>query len=130
MAEQLDLDPNTLTTRAEAAAWVRRVAKPCRGPLKEGVQEQINALLAERTEAARQAAAELGQKFRGIPRKDPNKGIVYDRCGADFNEQILSQALDGKDGHTAVCPKCGVTTTYKAPWFPELPDSEMMAPTE
>jgi hypothetical protein len=40
-------------------------------------------------------------------------------CGYDFTETVLSNPLDGQE-RDYVCPRCGVTGSYRAPLF--LPD--------
>jgi len=86
-------------TREEIEAQVRSVQRRCRGPLREDARKVVRSLLADGLLEEAQRADEAGREY----------------CGYDFNDIICSGPFDGKE-HGYVCPKCGVTGRYIAPY--------------
>jgi hypothetical protein len=86
-------------TREEIEAQVRSIQRRCRGPLREDAKKVVRSLLADGLLEEAQRADEAGREY----------------CGYDFNDIICSGPFDGKE-HSYVCPKCGVTGKYIAPY--------------
>lgn len=87
-------------TRHDAEASIRSISRRCRGVLPVEARAKVNTFLGigkHREAAAHDAASRID-------------------CGADFNDLILSNPLDGQE-RAYRCPKCGVTGTYQSPLF-------------
>lgn len=93
-----DVDAGKPVSRKEAEAVVRAVTKRCRGAISvEGLKAKALALKAGKLA--------LAQSLDSSARKP---------CGADFNDTILANPLDGQV-HEYACPKCGLEDRYRAP---------------
>lgn len=95
-------------TREELIARERAIKRRCRGPLKPGVRDVIDAKMLE---AAKATTEEERQKLLREASDVDRAGRV--RCGQDMNVVFLNGPLDGKE-HEYTCPKCGVKGRYQA----------------
>ena len=86
---------------------VRSIERRCRGPLAADRAKVVAALVREGRTADAQQADAAGRQG----------------CGYDVNELILSEPLDGKD-HSAPCPNCGRTISWRAPRFDSAGSSD------
>lgn len=84
-------------TKAELIEREKQVGRHCRGQLKAGMRDKINALM----EAGEHESAQDLNTLGRTP------------CGYDMNEIFLKGPLDGQM-HEYKCPKCGVEGTYRA----------------
>ena len=125
----------------EKEATIRLVGKHCRGAGYFTVPQRIALWQALRkevergeTDPMRKTLAALlgmlkdkGANVSGLPEDpgpDADVKMLFDLtgrtidlrvgCGADFNDVILSEPLDGKD-HVAKCPECGLVIRYRPP---------------
>lgn len=97
--------PRTTWTRAEAEAHIRQTVGRCLGPRDPEKYAQWQRLMDQgKTEEARQISTRTG-------------------CGYDFAETVLAHPFDGQE-REVVCPKCGVTTSYRAPVFDGLDETK------
>jgi hypothetical protein len=79
---------------------VRAIRRTCKGPLRKGYRELINAAL-EKNDRVR--ASELDAEGR-------------EGCDQDVNDLIIKGGLDGKE-HDAACPRCKQKISWRAPRF-------------
>ena len=83
-------------TKAEKEAIIRSIKRRCRGPLSEEGKADL------------QAAFDAGNL--DLARRMDREGRPG--CGADTNDLILSEALDGKQ-HAGECFACGAEQTWR-----------------
>lgn len=110
-------------TAEEAAAHVRAGGRTCRGPRRMADEdaEPFWARLRAGEDPRTVAADFYGGNF-AVEDIDPefaHTRLVQDLgarrgCGQDVNDLMLAAPLDGQE-HSAPCPKCGTTHTWRAP---------------
>lgn len=126
-------------TRPEAEAVVRGITRTCRGVPKLSAEKRSalhaafylarqsnDVLVTLRVVRNAEAAAEIWQPLLGNDLDRDWMSLAHrastaifafsENCGADVNDVICAQPFDGKE-HERVCPKCGATDTYQAPFF-------------
>ena len=126
----------------EKEAIIRSIGRPCRGKGWFTREERIELWARLRNKVARGETEDL-QEFHGTVMFDlAEKGVNLDHlpalpdggmadvnqlhgiiartidqrvgCGADFNDAILAQPLDGEE-HIGKCLKCGLEISYRPP---------------
>lgn len=126
-------------TRTEAEAIVRGITRTCRGvPKLSDKDRQGYHAIWQRHRAANDVelvllATRAAETASGIwhPSIENDTDRSWDAlearastaifaftqdCGADVNDVVCAGPFDGKE-HERVCPKCGATDVYQAPFF-------------
>lgn len=119
-------DEKTIERDPAIVAEVRAITRTCRGPRDQDVERVLAKLVRVQTSYAAPAVSArtaLGSDANTdaligalqIAGRRDVAAIVdaasRQHCGADFNDLLLSELLDGAD-HSAPCPKCGVVTAW------------------
>lgn len=129
-----------MLTRAEAEARVREIQKLCKGPelVDRAIQlqfmERIYVCTAEGLPQLVRDVIDLrmslgfsGKKiYPDVPEKHllawclesirSHQSDVGNPCGRDFNDEVCANPFDGEVRNYA-CPACGLTGTYRSPFY-------------
>lgn len=97
-------------TREEAEFLIRAVSRACKGPYKSEKHKSEYQELRDRAGMFGDNSPGGGHSIEFLDLLNRN------RCGADFNDEILKYPLDGQE-HLVSCPKCGQEISFRSPVF-------------